>query len=247
MSTFAGISNSEVIPVIDSNLFDNNAAHLAVGVLAVNDVPLQGLEKEYRGYYDLRKNVYVYQTGQLSEEDLADDGTDRDEDDERSIAFGVIENNSNSQRLIATMRLIVKRSSNDRKLPVEEYCPEIFPQPSEQNSIEVSRFISRHEDRGIQDMAKWLIYGTGLVQAFNKGLGPVFAIVEPGLEENLRKTVPITRLGEPRYIPHYLGDNLPISVDTNKFVDQAKLIFPDMMDGLINADGDIFYLGGESS
>lgn len=254
MSTITGIGNETVIPVIESRLFEQHPdARFAAGVLAVNDQAKLGLGNEYAGYYDLRRNVYVDQTGQLSADDLHEDGTDRDHDDARSIAFGIIENRGLDQRVVATMRLILKgydaitedRFENDYPLPVEEFCPEVFEaHPAPPKSIEVSRLISRHEKATIQDFLSWKIYPLALAQIANHKLGPTYAVVEPWFERHAATTgIPVTSIGSARYIEHYQDYNLPIEVDTAKFIDGIEDREPGLMDELKVAAGAMTYFG----
>jgi len=243
------VTNEQVIPVVKSSIFESCPdARFALGILAIEDVPLDGLENEYEGYFDLRRKVYVDQTGQLHESELAEDGTDRDQDDCRSVAFGVIENRITDHRVVAAARLIIKGFGQDnqtnRLLPVEEFCPEIFgevPIPAE--GVEVSRLIARHENAGIQKVLQWKIYAATLGYIANHELGPTYAVVEPWLERHLKGTIPVSRIGEPRYIEHYLDYNLPIQVHTDQFVDQMNMSHPGLLDDIQQAEGSMKYFG----
>lgn len=254
MSIRTEIPNSEVIPVIESRIFEQNPeARFAAGVLAVNDQVKLGLDNEYAGYYDLRKKVYVEQTGQLGHEDLHEDGTDRDIDDTRSIAFGIVENRGFDQRVVASMRLITKgydrisgtAFEGDRRLPVEDFCPELFDKnPTPPMSIEVSRLIARHEKAAMQDFLSWKIYSIALAEIANRQLGPTYAVVEPWFISHANMSgIPVQQLAPARYIEHYKAENLPIQVDTDAFIDGINDRDPGLMEELQAADGAITYFG----
>lgn len=232
------ITNTDVIPVVESSVFQYDpAARFASGVLAIADQPLPGLEKEYAAYFDLRREVYVNQTGQLDASEIQDDGTDRDIDDSRSVAFGIIENRLHDRRIVAATRLIIKGFAEDdkteRPLPVEEFCPDIFAEtPAPRGSLEVSRLIARHEKAAIQGALKGRMYAHALAYITQYNLGPTYAVVEPWLERDLKSSMPMRRIGEPRYVEHYLDYNLPIEVDTTNFAKLMDKKQPGLLDQL---------------
>lgn len=207
------VSNHEVIPVIESNLFsDDPAARLACGVLAVDGVPLPGLEAEYTAHFHLRKKVYVDQTGQLSANDLQEDGTDRDADDARSVTFAVIENHRTGVRVVGVSRLILR--GDESPLPVEDFCPDVFASGGlTARSVEVSRVIARHESAALQEIVQWHLFALMLAYIANHELERTFAIIEPWFERHLKGAIAIDRIGEARYVEHYLDYNLPIEID----------------------------------
>ncbi|MFT4231171.1 MAG: GNAT family N-acyltransferase [Leucobacter sp.] len=207
------VSNHEVIPVVGSALFlEHPTARLACGLIAVNGVPLPGLEAEYLAHFQLRRKVYVDQTGQLAESELQPDGTDRDDDDARSVTFAVFENHQAGVRVVGVSRLILR--GEQHPLPVEDFCPDSFaPGELTPRSVEVSRVISRHERAMMQDLVQWHLFALMLSYLANHGLERTFAIIEPWFERYLKGVISIERIGEPRYVEHYLDYNLPIEVD----------------------------------
>jgi hypothetical protein len=246
----SNISNAELLPTFESSLFDDAPdKRFALGILAVADVPMQGLEPEYRGYYDLRRNVYVYETGQLSEAELDADGTDRDIDDARSVAFGAFENLTDGTiRAVGSLRLIMKGHGTDsnslRELPVEEFCPDIFGEnPAAAKSTEVSRLIARHEETAKQEYLAWKLYTAGLAYISNHNLGPTYAVIEPWLEKHFTDTVPVTRIGEPRYIEHYQDYNLPIEVHTEEFMGLVEQFSPGLLEKMRRQEGLMHFSG----
>lgn len=207
------VSNHDVIPVIASELFSASpTARLAAGLLAVNGVAVPGLEAEYKAHFLLRKKVYVDQTGQLAESDLQEDGTDRDDDDARSATFAVFENHESGVRVIGVSRLIVR--GPQEPLPVEEFCPDSFADDAlDARSVEVSRLIARHETAVLQDLVQWHLFSIMLAYIANHGLDRTFAIIEPWLERVLQGIISIERIGDVRYVEHYLDYNVPIEID----------------------------------
>lgn len=202
-----------MIPVIDSDVFSAQPhARLACGLIAVNGVPLPGLEAEYRAHYDLRRRVYVDQTGQLSENELQEDGTDRDDYDARSVTFAVFENHRLGVRVVGVARLIMRHA--DAPLPVEKLCADAFGSrvPSGR-SVEMSRVIARHENAALQDLVQWHLFGVMLAYITQNDIERTFAIIEPWLERHLNGAVKITRLGDVRYVEHYLDYNVPVEID----------------------------------
>lgn len=233
------VSNHEVIPVISSSLFTADpAARLACGMLAVDGVALPGLEAEYAAHFQLRKKVYVDQTGQLAESDLQEDGTDRDDDDARSITFGVFENHQAGVRVIGVARLIIR--GDDAPLPVEEFCPDAFASARlTARSVEVSRVIARHETAPLQNLVQMHLFALMLAHLSAHELDRTFAILEPWLERHVKSVLSIERIGEVRYVEHYLDYNVPIEIDipasvemvnshTGGFIDRYRAAEPAM-------------------
>ena len=216
------VSNHEVIPVIDSTIFvEDPTARLACGMLAVNGTAMPGLEAEYAAHFHLRRKVYVDQTGQLDESELHDDGTDRDADDARSVTFAVFENHRTGVRVVGVSRLILRGS--EHPLPVEEFCPDSFTQGDlTARSVEVSRVIARHENAALQDLVQWHLFAVMLAYIANHDLERTFAIIEPWLERHLNGAISITRIGEVRYVEHYLDYNVPIEINIPASAEQVN-------------------------
>lgn len=244
-----GITKTEVIPVGPSQIFDQSDAKFAVGMLAIADQPLLGRELDYASYFDLRRKVYVDETSQLSLDDLAEDGTDRDVDDARSVAFGAFENlGSGMVRTVGAMRLIMKGfgvdSEAQRPLPIEEFCPDIFGDaPAPAKTTEVSRLIAHHENARTQEAIRKKVYAAGLAYVMNHDLGPTYAVVEPWFFSSLEGNVPARAIGVPRYIEHYLDENLPIQVLTGELADQIEVEHPGRLEHMRKVEGAMTYSG----
>ncbi len=202
-----------MIPVVNSEIFsDQPSARLACGLIAVNGTALPGLEAEYRAHFQLRRKVYVDQTGQLAASDLQADGTDRDADDARSVTFAVFENHRVGVRVVGVARLILRGAH--RPLPVEKFCPDAFAKVSlSERSVEMSRVIARHENAALQDLVQWHLFGAMLAYITHHKIERTFAIIEPWLERHLNGAVKISRIGEVRYVERYLDYNVPIEID----------------------------------
>lgn len=207
------VSNHEVIPLLASAQFaDHPAARLGCGIIAHNGIPHPDLHAEYAAHFTLRRNVYVDQTGQLDATELCDDGTDRDSDDKRSVTFAVLENHRTGVRMVGVSRLIIR--GTETPLPVEDFCEDVFAHESlHPNSVEVSRVIARHENAAVQDLIQWHLFAAMLAHISTHQLGRTFAIIEPWFERHLNGAIAIRRIGEPRYVAHYLDYNLPIEID----------------------------------
>lgn len=211
------ITNAEVIPRIESDAFvGHEDMAFAMGILAIGDQVVDGREEEFRGYLRLRANVYADQTAMISKELVRPDGTEMDEDDSRSVHFGVIENTPEGQRLVGAMRIIAKTAEDDRPLPIESFFNDEFAgNPLPVGALEASRYICRHEDARTQNKLKWPMFTGILNYMMTHELGPMYGVVEEKVERALQVSgVPITRIADPKYVPEYAADNLGIYVDT---------------------------------
>ncbi|WP_336659668.1 hypothetical protein [Leucobacter sp. USHLN153] len=237
------VTNHDVIPVIDSDIFlDRPDARFSVGLIAVNDVALPGLESEYVAHFELRRKVYVDQTGQLDASELQDDGTDRDPDDARSVTFAVFENYDDGVRVLGVSRLIIR--GDDRPLPVEEFCPDSFTgRELSARSVEVSRVIARHEKAVMQELVQWHLFAIMLAYIANHDLERTFAIIEPWLERHLQGSIAISRIGKPRYVEHYLDYNLPIEIDIPASAERVNARNGGFIDQYREAEGLMTYVG----
>ncbi len=207
------VSNHEVIPVIESAIFSKQPnARLASGLIAVNGTALPGLEAEYLAHFELRRKVYVDQTGQLAESDLQEDGTDRDVYDAHSVTFAVFENHRMGVRVVGVARLITRGPG--RPLPIEEFCPDAFaPGSLAEGCVEMSRVIARHENAALQDLLQWHLFAAMLAYITQHSVKRTFAIIEPWLERHLNGAVKISRIGDVRYVERYLDYNVPVEID----------------------------------
>jgi len=241
------VSNAAVIPVIAGSpaFVLEPEARLATGIIGVNGVALPGFEDVYRQHFEFRRRVYVEQTGQLDPSDLSADGTDRDADDARSVTFAVLENAPEGVRIVGVARTIIKGADGeDRPLPVEEFCPELFAaDPLDLESVEVSRVIARHERVAMQELIQWHLFALMSAYFSSHDVGRTFAIIEPWLERHLAGVLAISRIGEPRYIEHYLDYNLPVEFDLAGSAARITERNATILGTLEAADGALEYFG----
>jgi hypothetical protein len=241
------VSNAAVIPVVSASpaFRGEPDARLATGIIGVNGVARPGFESTYLEHFEFRRRVYVEQTGQLDPSDLSDDGLDVDEDDSRSVTFAVLENAPEGVRIVGVARTIIKGADGqDRPLPVEDFCPELFAEnPLPAGSVEVSRVIARHERVAMQELVQWHLFALMSSYFSTHDVGRTFAIIEPWLERHLAGLLAISRIGEPRYIEHYLDYNLPVEFDLAGSAARINERNATILGQLAAADGELEYFG----
>lgn len=222
------ISNEMVIPHIESMWFQGHEdSTFAIGMIAVGDQILPGRESEFDGYLKLRANVYAYQTQMIPTDLVRHDGTEIDEDDARSTHWALLEHQGqDSARVVGSIRTIEKRGANATPLPIEDFFPEVYKDnPLPAGSVEVSRYIARHEDLRTQALLSEPLFAKVVSHVTAYGLGPTFGVVEPKVERHLggRLQVPLSRVADPKYVPEYAADNLGIFVDIPKMASHMGL------------------------
>lgn len=224
------IPNSMVIPTLESNVFaDHPESNFAVGIIAVGNNVVDGLDEELKAYLRLRANVYADQTRMISKDLVAEDGTERDADDARSVHFAVFENGEQT-RVVGAMRLIVKNHEDSSNLPIEDFFPEAFAEPAPIGSTEVSRYICRHETRATERQLKTLLYSRVVPYIMSHELGPTYAVVEPVLERALPMGgVILRRIAEPVFVPEYNDDNLGIQIYTDEMAASMGVAEPQVL------------------
>lgn len=240
------ITNSEVIPEIESQLFsDCPGSHLAAGIIAVGNTVMPGLDGVFEGYSLLRGNVYAKQKKYMPIDLLNEDGTETDPDDARSVHFAVVENALMSARVVGAMRLIIKSCEDSRALPIEAHYPEAFVNgPAPLYSTEISRLISRHEDAKVQRGSKWLLFTAGVSYVTGHELGPVYGAVEASLARGLRiEGVPATQLGAPKFVEEFNATKQPIRVDVHGLTQKIEGDQPNLLDAMRTHQGDFVYSG----
>lgn len=208
-------SNRDAVPVVETDIFSNHEdKQFAMGVFDSKDVLSYRPGSIEEAYLKLRADVYIDQTGYLKSGVKRQDGTELDNDDERSTHFVVLENLIGRAAVFACMRIIEKTTKNDQPLPIEKFFPEIFINPAELNTVEVSRFIVRHsEARYARTFYRDLIVA-GMAHTIDNNLGPVFSVVEPEFEKYLKlMRLPSSRLTGLKYLPEYNTSNIGIEAD----------------------------------
>ncbi|HEV2403096.1 MAG TPA: acyl-homoserine-lactone synthase [Candidatus Saccharimonadales bacterium] len=228
------ISNSEVIPIVRSDIFrGHETAQFAVGILAIDHELMPGrTTAELDAYYRLRGNVYGRQA-RIVDPDLINcvDGTERDADDARSVHIGGFENlDVGTARVVHAIRLILRGWPHSGPLPIEGFFPDVFDRdPAPPLSAEVSRFISRHEDEDIQESLKWPGFNVALAYAMTHGLERGYAVLEePVLFDLQRSGVPLQDIARPRYIERYRSRNYPVAIDPHVVAESLGLTQSDL-------------------
>lgn len=212
---------TEIIPTIKSNVFErpgSEGLNFALGMVANQGRVARGHSDTFYGALQLRGRVY-HEKGFVALSDL--DGPDTraeipDYDDMRSAHFVILERTlaPSKARLVGNMRLDIK-GKNDNRLPIETYFPEVFEaEEARERSAEVTRLVLRHENAAMQSVLKWTLFLAGLRFVDERGLGPVFGVVEEKFASSLTtQQVPIKALAEKKYIADINAEKQPIEID----------------------------------
>lgn len=234
------IQNIEATPLVETNVFDEDRSRRFA--LVAFGTGVRENDELFSSYLKLRANVYVHQTGILSEGALRIDGTEMDEDDERSSHFLVLENKLGAAAAVACIRLIEKSAEYPAPLPIETVFPEVFRDNEPGlNSVEVSRFISRLDSAAQQLSTISELFKSGLARINQENLGPVFAIVEEELEQSLKfMGAHPRRLADPLYVHRYNSSNVGIEMNTSAM---TEAFGADEIQSMDVSDGSVRYWG----
>lgn len=216
----------ELTPEVSSDVFlFQPQAQFWIGVPALgNNIHMPN---EAVAYGQLRANVYIDENHFLDESVRRPDGTESDADDARSIHYAVLQDTKEAFRLpkvIGAARLIQKRDETDI-LPVEKLFPDVFAsRPAPVNSVEASRFISRHRDRDLQSKVSLSLIRSMVMEAYAEGSPYIYAVVEQHLVHLFQKIgLPLDQLAEARPIEEYNNTlNMPLRFDPRKIVETAQ-------------------------
>lgn len=232
----------EVVPEFQSDIFASHEhARFAVGQIAEGNssrYPVENL-----AYHRLRANVYVREEGMISDDGVALDGGEYDDDDARSIHMAVLENYGDTQRMVGSMRLISR--GNDSQLPIEDFFSDMFvDNPAPAASCEVSRYIVRHEERQASAEISWALYQQSMATAINYRLGPMYATIDPSLARLMRfKQVPITELAPPTRVEKYNSTSLPVVIDLDVLAQRLEARTPGALSEMTAKQGKFTYFG----
>ncbi len=221
MSIDPGLKEAVNTPVSSEVFRNHEEARFWIGKVAVAGEVTN--EEIYDSLLHFRANVYVRQMHFLDKESLDVLGREIDSDDARSTQFTVVENQDDGKaRLVGTGRLILKRNF-DEPLPIEKYFPEVFEKlPIEPNSVEVSRFISRHEDDRTQHTIALSVIRTLTLNSVEQGVRADYCIIEEPLLKLLKMIgLPIEVLGEAKQIDEYGGKLYPVKIDPYKVLESV--------------------------
>ena len=207
---------TRIIPTIESGIFENNdEAMFAIAEVSPEDLANM---KEFSGAAKLRANTYL-ESGFVSEEELDADGTELDDNDERSVHYMLFERTAIQSlvRVVGNMRLVRKTELHPEPLPVEGYFPDYFADEAPIGSVEVSRLIARHENTGLQSLLKWPMFIAAHQRVVADASGPAYGLLEPALAHQLAiQNVPVTALEEARYIEEINATKQPVEIDVAK-------------------------------
>ena len=209
---------------VPAEIFANHAdSAFWVGKVAMGSTVIKPVY--YDGLSRLRAKVYVDEMHFLTTEHLDTFGRESDQDDARSAHFAVIENgsidNHETARVVGSARMILKETQ-DKPLPIEIYFPEVFENnPLDNGSLEISRFIARHEDRQMQHTIALALMRT--MAHYSEGLNAesAYCIIEDPLLKLLMSVgIPTEVLGDSKDIEEYGGVLYPVKI--NSFIDSIR-------------------------
>lgn len=191
---------------------------------------------EFHAARVLRAESYIDENHFLPEEARQEDGGEQDLDDHRASHFITLENvGHGSGRVIGNLRSIRKYYSG-ATLPVEELYPEAFEESSAPiNSIEASRFISRHENKAIAHLSSLALIRAMVAHTYAFDQKPIYAVVEVPLAKRLIGVgLPTELIAEPKALPEYGNTvNMALRFDLDNVFDvvdsdteKSKLITP---------------------
>ena len=216
-----------------------NDRRFSVGILAEGNCVLKGCEEAYLDYLRLRASVYAIQNDYISRELIRDDGTERDEDDSRSVHFGVLEDQSDGQKVVAALRLILKNDLFTKPLPIENYFSIAFAnEPVPLNNFELSRYICKHENKAIQLHLMWPLLSAGMSYAIRHNMENSYAVLEPFLERVMKaRGIPVNRLAEPEFVSKYNSTNIPVNFNNQLSAKIMEVRNPGMIEALGDSNG----------
>lgn len=214
-SKFLNESNESNEPgiIVESDLFNSaDSARFALGIFSSSRMLSYEDGSVEQAIFRLRSKVYIDQEGYLDDSTKNEDGTEIDVDDRRSKQVFVVENRG--PQLVAAVacgRLVVKDGS---PLPVEKFFPEVFCPELPTGSVEISRFIARHQDPYLNiDLQKSLM-AAGVGHVDSEKLGSMYAVVDPYFERGLKLMLrsAVRRSSDLKYIKEYNTENYAIEI-----------------------------------
>ena len=229
----------------NKTIIDKNGNQYSVGILAEGNCVSKGCDEVYLDYLRLRANVYAIQNDYISRELILDDGTEKDEEDSRSVHFGVIDNYGDNPHIVAAMRLILKNDMFDNPLPIEKYFTNVFVNmPIPHNNVELSRFICQHENKVTQMLLMWPLLAIGTSYAIQNNLEMTYAVIEPFLERILKfKGLTMKRLADPEFVLQYNSTNIPVLFNTILVAKILESKNPGIIDALGDSNGKFVRFG----
>lgn len=237
------ISNGMVIPSVKGAEYvfgRTRGPALAVGLIAVGHEIMPGAEPIHDAYMMLRGRVYHAQTRMIKADRVVQDGPQAgaelpDGDDGRAFHFGMLERTEEEKiRLVGIERHISKSEETPEPLPIELFFPGAFKRgksPAPHRSVEVSRFVLRHEDPMVQKMLAGPQFGFTLTHALASGSRTAYGVVEPKIRDRLIEIgVPLQEIAKPKMVREYGAPNLAFSIDLTEMANRFRIDPKDLED-----------------
>lgn len=242
---------------VGSEVFDKHPdAAFWIGRVAASSVVFPEAESPNSAYLDalghFRANVYVHEKNYLDPSVLDEYGREFDEYDSRSTQFVVIENIHESNmapRMVGSIRMIQKESQDDL-YPIEKYFPELFDEPIDVDSAEVSRFIASYPEdkRFMQHVIALALIRAATLFAVKEGISSYYCIIEEPLYKSLNNIgIPLETLGESKYIPEQGGTLYPICIKAKEIINSVttdktgSIVLRDFFEQEIGSGGEGYY------
>jgi N-acyl-L-homoserine lactone synthetase len=164
----------------------------------------------------LRAEVYIDDRHFLGPEHRLPDGTERDEDDGRSIHLAAVRTDGKTTAsVLGTMRLI-KKESADEPLPVEK----LFKIPEAAvGSLEVSRFIAKNSNKRLQAATSLALMRAATFIGAYEGSPSAYAIIENPLYRYFKTIgLPFVEVADRRWLDEYQSTNLAVRLYPQELV-----------------------------
>ncbi len=183
-------------------------------------------------YYDaltrFRAETYLH-LGFIATEAVDSQGRDIDIDEARSSNFAVVKQHrsdataSSYASLVGSGRLIHKGITG-APLPIEQFFPEVFAKaPISENSVEVSRFISKEQVNINRHLISLSIIRALAFSSADAGVDNGYCIIEKPLYRLLDMIgIPLKIMGEPKDIPSLGGILYPVEINPYRVLESAK-------------------------
>jgi len=216
---------AQINPPVSHEIFaEHPEATFWIGVVAssgeVEKPELYDAEARMRGV------VYIKQMGFLSIEHADTFGREHDDYDDQSVHLVVVENQKDGKnaRLVGTSRLILKEDET-QDLPIESDFADVFDTiPSDIPAVEVSRFISRHENQMTQHAIAISLIRAMTYQVAERNIDSAYFEIEKPLLKLLKIIgLPLEVIGEPKEViePGGVRNLYPIKITPSMITDSV--------------------------
>lgn len=194
----------------------------------VSSLGLTPLPEYYDALTKFRAETYLH-LGFLATDAVDSEGRDIDVDEARSTNFAVVKKYPNDlttgsrTSLVGSGRLIHKGMTG-ASLPIEQSFPEIFDKtPISDNSVEVSRFISRDTVDIVRHMVSLSVIRALTFSSTEASVDKDYCMIEKPLFRLLDMIgIPLKIMGEPKDIPNQGGILYPIEINPYQVLESVK-------------------------